>query len=87
MVATRAVQSLCMPDIASIDQCGNCRYWERVSPARGICHIISEPARFQNGIAFITLDLAQRAGRKPVNAGVLFMPAEGFHCTLYKFKK
>lgn len=79
---------------ASIDRCSNCIYWERITPDRGVCHIISYPDKFKNDLATIGV-LAREAGQLKVSPArgnpttdprytAVFMPTPGFHCTLYK---
>ena len=75
------------PD-ASIDQCGNCVYWEDLKIAtssRGLCHIISYPDRFKNPYAILSTieGLFEGTKRNPATA-MVFMPVAGFHCTLFK---
>lgn len=75
---------------ASIDRCQNCIYWERISPTRGVCHIITYPDKFKNNLA--TVEILARIGDKlrktaeprPTLYTSAFMPTPGFHCTLYK---
>lgn len=65
---------------ASIDNCGNCRYWEKLKAEDhhlGICWIITSPQKFKNHFAHVS----------PAGEGCMVLTQGGFHCTLYKVKK
>jgi hypothetical protein len=75
-----------MPAKASIDNCGNCRYWdtrdenlseEDRADEHGVCRIMSYPEEFGNGFAFLEpVD--------PHDANAVVITAEEFFCNLYK---
>jgi hypothetical protein len=80
---------------ASIDQCSNCTYWERITGratdySRGVCRIISYPSAFKNDFAFITEigqsqpAYARARGPQAQDVNGAVVTSDNFFCTLYK---
>lgn len=78
-----------MAEQATLDNCGNCRYWDRkdgsldaeeLSSGLGVCRIQSYPEDFDNHLGYVSID-----EESAVEAAVLVTDPE-FFCNLYKVR-